>query len=1105
MNFLNEYKTHYEVIDACMNAVSDAFYDLGAICPSLSDLASGFIGFRNAKVYDKKLKGKVGYAINLSWYQGRPSFILTVNSFKGGQQTRVVNSGVILSNEYQAHKHERNHDQRIKAMALQKQAQAKSDQEAQERLNKFNDLMDEYKQGCVSGIQRHPYCQLKKITAFGEIRLITNNRLCIPLHTVNERFVGFQTIDAKGYKLKYAKVQGSTKGAFAVVEGSIHDKHLFIAEGYATCDKVNQLKNKRYQSVGIICAVNAGNIPHVVKDLKTESIRTKKEPIFHLCADNDVSSFNKGDGNAGVRFALEGYLMAGKQAKYYVPEHDKGSDWDDLWHQDYKEAKDQFKPKVMTRLEASLNKLKALPHNTSASQLYFNVSKTIREALIYFPAILSEKMILDKIGEAVSSLKIKKKEIIKILTRHIKQYKDKAHQIHTINPKTEGISYIEVDSIKQARKTIDTINATCGDQGVVALLKAQMGTGKTQGVLKPTIESFDDGGSHPIAIAPICSLVEANANLFNIHHYKDNADFNFSLDSKKEIVTALATTINSMPNKKFQGFCARSGMLIVDEFTQVLRSITSGTVKDYQRLTTERALATQLYKSKLSILADADMNQTAVDYIKSVVPNHKIIVVVVKPKKQKKNYHVISSTDGVLNHAKNLERLQSKLSQGSRIFCTSDSKQSTEEIYVACKGLIKEDDILLIHSESASGEKQQAFLSEPNAYLAKNQPKLVITSPCVQSGISIELDYFNQGFGFYKHIVTPTYFRQMLHRVRPVKDFYISMNCPIPSHNTFLEDPDFILRESIQHHIDQYHLDQACFNENDALIHKEDRIQLSEQVKPYCWLSSQLKALDQNQRNHASNYLLLHALSEGIHIIYHDPINDEDKKELKNVSKAYQSLAKDQRIAKIVNAHKMTESEYTTLKQSHQLSVKEHFDVTRFEVSLTTGKLDINDEDVKYHQASGSKYLKTLESMRLGLKTALLEDEKEVKAGVAIVDEKWRATEVKLGLMLFDTLGIHLNDLEGDYNTHDAYKVLMHILNDDNLLRFVRLKLKIQLKDNYVPIKLVRELLRKLCGLKQVKATRSRSEDRVQRYRLCSDKVKQTLSYLRYRQEKKVA
>ena len=45
-------------------------------------------------------------------------------------------------------------------------------------------------------------------------------------------------------------------------------------------------------------------------------------------------------------------------------------------------------------------------------------------------------------------------------------------------------------------------------------------------------------------------------------------------------------------------------------------------------------------------------------------------------------------------------------------------------------------------------EKQQAFLSQPNAYLEKNQPKLVITSPCVQSGISIELDYFNQGFGF---------------------------------------------------------------------------------------------------------------------------------------------------------------------------------------------------------------------------------------------------------------------------------------------------------------------------------------------------------------------
>ena len=59
---------------------------------------------------------------------------------------------------------------------------------------------------------------------------------------------------------------------------------------------------------------------------------------------------------------------------------------------------------------------------------------------------------------------------------------------------------------------------------------------------------------------------------------------------------------------------------------------------------------------------------------------------------------MISSTDGVLNHAKNLERLQLN-SVKDHVSFVLDSKQSTEEIYVACKGLIKED-ILLIHSNS---------------------------------------------------------------------------------------------------------------------------------------------------------------------------------------------------------------------------------------------------------------------------------------------------------------------------------------------------------------------------------------------------------------------
>jgi hypothetical protein len=58
------------------------------------------------------------------------------------------------------------------------------------------------------------------------------------------------------------------------------------------------------------------------------------------------------------------------------------------------------------------------------------------------------------------------------------------------------------------------------------------------------------------------------------------------------------------------------------------------------------------------------------------------------------------------------------------------------------------------------------FLDAPDSYLEEHQPDVVLVSPAVQSGISIESNYFNKVFGIYTGTVTPVVFQQMLHRVR---------------------------------------------------------------------------------------------------------------------------------------------------------------------------------------------------------------------------------------------------------------------------------------------------------------------------------------------------
>ena len=56
---------------------------------------------------------------------------------------------------------------------------------------------------------------------------------------------------------------------------------------------------------------------------------------FHIIADNDHQSFDKGNNNAGIIAALNAMEIVFNSAKLFIPPKIKNvSDWDDLWHFD---------------------------------------------------------------------------------------------------------------------------------------------------------------------------------------------------------------------------------------------------------------------------------------------------------------------------------------------------------------------------------------------------------------------------------------------------------------------------------------------------------------------------------------------------------------------------------------------------------------------------------------------------------------------------------------------------------------------------------------------------------------------------------------------------
>ena len=83
------------------------------------------------------------------------------------------------------------------------------------------------------------------------------------------------------------------------------------------------------------------------------------------------------------------------------------------------------------------------------------------------------------------------------------------------------------------------------------------------------------------------------------------------------------------------------------------------------------------------------------------------------------------------------------------------------------------EDILVVNRDTKAEDKEALFLKDPDAYLAQYQPRVVLASPTIGSGFSIEKNYFDDVYMLLTGILTPTDIMQMSARYRPAKRLFI--------------------------------------------------------------------------------------------------------------------------------------------------------------------------------------------------------------------------------------------------------------------------------------------------------------------------------------------
>jgi len=261
--------------------------------------------------------------------------------------------------------------------------------------------------------------------------------------------------------------------------------------------------------------------------------------------------------------------------------------------------------------------------------------------------------------------------------------------------------------------------------------------------------------------------------------YIEDAD----LDSGKEEFGTKLTTESILENTSEIGLCADSlaklkhrdwsnHVIVIDEIELVLNHVsTSSTCRD-KRSEILKVIQDKIRESVdnggLLIGADADITDVTADYLKALIPNHPAFVVSHDFKGDPWEINFVNGRrDGIITeieaHLADPSCEPIYVAMDSQIECESLSNRLIKKYpYLANPkgGLIRIDSLI---TQQDFGKD---FVKQPNESLQEYQPKILVCTPSLGVGCSIDIKHFGHVYGLFFGKLEPSQCRQMLARVR---------------------------------------------------------------------------------------------------------------------------------------------------------------------------------------------------------------------------------------------------------------------------------------------------------------------------------------------------
>ena len=1085
---------HSDIVATCTN--------YGVEAPSMADLSYPK-GWTYLKGLISQLNGKVRYVVDINHTRhGLPCLNVSIHTYKQSGASTNFNGYQALKDTgyfdsfFEKQKSKKKDDFVLKKpknrnFIKQKSNQSndvfndlKARQEKQAKEQVFNDLKNAYNESkIIASIDNHKYLKDKHIESIECSRVITykgHKVMALPIVDKHLQIQAFQLIFENGNKI----IHGSKKGGFVLLKGELKNANrIFIGEGVASVLSYRNIclinKKKITDKTCFISSIDANNLDPVIGVLRNDLAYFKD---ITICADNDNHKFVK-YGNKGLEVAYS------NSAKYdcsiVIPNFDfcgenTYTDWSDLYlignQSEYIQCRNIKKPKNYEAHYESAYYCNREQKNKLNSYLinYVNCAMHISNVVNCYNII--DTLFDDITAEFDISNKAKSK-----LMNTIKSAKGRSYGIAMRNT-----------SLDVTRKNVHIFNTMAEilkvvpeylKLGMTVVVKAQKGTGKTQGLANPILSDVMARGGKVIAINPDRSLTKASSEMLNLAHYqKDKHD----LKDKN----GLAVTINSYEKDEYMKFNSGNVTVYIDEPSQVLTSNCDGVIERHRREHMDTNLANFISRNP-TLMTDADFSNSGYDWLNNATDGNFVCLVLKEDVERHSDVDYKIHAHGNLTDTSNFFKrdVLDAVAKGEILYVVADSKKALEQLEKESKD--RGFNPLLVTADTLGYKEQSQFVTNPNLFL-KNTDKpynLVLCSPAIKSGLSIEIDYFTKVFGLtITENVDTTKFMQMLHRVRGNKLFDIyGANIRRNQISKSLTSADYLLNKYIQQDIESYggliYRDddgKTCINDFKFTIDKDNMSQNIEFANKHQFRYAMFKAEYMATKNLMSTYplqiMVLQAKSTGAKV---DIIDEKIEKEERAIVKEQMNQIKEkvelQKIEDIIGKNTLSDNDYDFIQSTGGAKSKEESaKLTRHEIAQLLGLSDVTKEDYEFIKNGGAKHMRIYKAIYQGVKQIRDKEIKDREMGLNFIDGEWKEVETNLVGFIFDYL---MNDLNNCFSNSCLQKLVDMLKTNTQFKNYLEIKMKENFDNRTDNIKLINKILDSKLGLKAKYNSHKRLED----------------------------